>query len=180
MAAVRAGTQRGVDVRGLVWRSHTDALSYSKEENRALDREIEEDGGKIVLDQRVRRVADEPGLPVLPGRERLARARQYGQQPQAASDAPRWKWGQGLDVDFEPTMAPALREGLKVLGHRFEPAADSYLDFGSGQFIARLSGDLEDGYVAASDSRRDGQAAEEEGLTERLDESHFGAERARR
>ncbi len=51
-----AASRRGVDVRGLVWRSHTDALSYSKEENRALDREIEEDGGKVVLDQRVRRV----------------------------------------------------------------------------------------------------------------------------
>ncbi|TYP87097.1 phospholipase D family protein [Blastococcus xanthinilyticus] len=51
-----AAAHRGVDVRGLVWRSHTDALSYSKEENRALDREIEEDGGRVVLDQRVRRV----------------------------------------------------------------------------------------------------------------------------
>ncbi|RZU34227.1 phospholipase D family protein [Blastococcus saxobsidens] len=51
-----AAAHRGVDIRGLVWRSHTDALSYSKEENRALDREIEEDGGRVVLDQRVRRV----------------------------------------------------------------------------------------------------------------------------
>lgn len=51
-----AAAHRGVDVRGLVWRSHTDALSYSKEQNRALDREVEEDGGRIVLDQRVRRV----------------------------------------------------------------------------------------------------------------------------
>ena len=32
------------------------------------------------------------------------------------------------------------------------------IDFGSGQFIWRLSDDLEDGYVAASDSRGDGQA----------------------
>ncbi len=88
----------------------------------------------------------------------LVRMLVHGQQPQAASDAPRWKWGKGLDVDFESTMNPALREGLKALGHRFEPTADSYLDFGSGQFIARLSDDLEDGYVAASDSRRDGQA----------------------
>jgi gamma-glutamyltranspeptidase/glutathione hydrolase len=55
-------------------------------------------------------------------------------------------------------MAPELREGLKALGHRFEPAADAYLDFGSGQFIVRLSDDLQDGYAAASDSRRDGQA----------------------
>lgn len=88
----------------------------------------------------------------------LVRMLVHGQQPQAACDAPRWKWGQGLDVDFEPTMAPELREGLKALGHRFEPAADAYLDFGSGQFIARLSDDLQDGYAAASDSRRDGQA----------------------
>jgi phosphatidylserine/phosphatidylglycerophosphate/cardiolipin synthase-like enzyme len=51
-----AAAHRGVEVRGLVWRSHTDALSYSKEENRALDRELEEDGGRVVLDQRVRRV----------------------------------------------------------------------------------------------------------------------------
>ncbi|MGY1914852.1 phospholipase D family protein [Blastococcus sp. SYSU DS0973] len=51
-----AAAHRGVDVRGLVWRSHTDWLAYSKEQNRALDREIEEDGGRVVLDQRVRRV----------------------------------------------------------------------------------------------------------------------------
>lgn len=88
----------------------------------------------------------------------LVRMLVHGQQPQAACDAPRWKWGKGLDVDFETTMAPALRDGLKALGHRFEPTADTYLDFGSGQFIARLSDDLDDGYVAASDSRRDGQA----------------------
>jgi phosphatidylserine/phosphatidylglycerophosphate/cardiolipin synthase-like enzyme len=46
---------RGVLVRGLVWRSHLDALSFSKAENRALDAEIEHDGGQVVLDQRVRR-----------------------------------------------------------------------------------------------------------------------------
>ncbi len=32
------------------------------------------------------------------------------------------------------------------------------MDFGSGQFIWRLTDDPADGYVAASDSRRDGQA----------------------
>jgi len=88
----------------------------------------------------------------------LVRLLAHGQQPQAACDAPRWKFSQGLDVDFEPTMAPALREGLKALGHRFEPSADTYLDFGSGQFIARLDEHGHHGYVAASDSRRDGQA----------------------
>ncbi|SNS65146.1 Phosphatidylserine/phosphatidylglycerophosphate/cardiolipin synthase [Geodermatophilus pulveris] len=46
---------RGVTVRGLVWRSHTDWISFSKEANRALDAEIEDGGGMVILDQRVRR-----------------------------------------------------------------------------------------------------------------------------
>jgi len=32
------------------------------------------------------------------------------------------------------------------------------MDYGSGQFIWKCTDDPEDGYVAASDSRRDGQA----------------------
>ncbi|WP_300658616.1 gamma-glutamyltransferase family protein [Hydrogenophaga sp.] len=88
----------------------------------------------------------------------LVRMLVHGQQPQAACDAPRWKVGNGLNVDFESTMAPALLQGLKDLGHRFEPTPDAYMDFGSGQFIWRLADDMEAGYVAASDSRRDGQA----------------------
>jgi phosphatidylserine/phosphatidylglycerophosphate/cardiolipin synthase-like enzyme len=47
--------KRGVCVRGLVWRSHMDRASFSKEENRALDSEVEHGGGEIILDQRVRR-----------------------------------------------------------------------------------------------------------------------------
>ncbi len=82
----------------------------------------------------------------------------HRQQPQAACDAPRWKVAKGLSVDCEPTMAPALVDGLRRLGHRVETHEDSYMDYGSGQFIWKLSDDLDDGYVAASDSRRDGQA----------------------
>ena len=88
----------------------------------------------------------------------LVRMLTHRQQPQAACDAPRWKVGTGLAVDFEGTMAPALVSGLKALGHRFEPTPDAYMDYGSGQFIWRLTDDMADGYVAASDSRRDGQA----------------------
>jgi phosphatidylserine/phosphatidylglycerophosphate/cardiolipin synthase-like enzyme len=47
--------RRGVCVRGLVWRSHWDKLSFSKAENRALDLEVEHAGGEVLLDQRVRR-----------------------------------------------------------------------------------------------------------------------------
>ncbi|MCB1999708.1 MAG: gamma-glutamyltransferase, partial [Rhodoferax sp.] len=88
----------------------------------------------------------------------LARMLVYKQQPQAACDAPRWKFSAGQSVDFESTMAPSLINGLKGLGHRFEEVPDNYMDFGSGQFIWRLGDDMQDGYVAASDSRRDGQA----------------------
>ena len=88
----------------------------------------------------------------------LVRMLVHSQQPQAACDAPRWKVGSGLNVDFESTMAPALVEGLKVRGHRFVTTPDAYMDYGSGQFIWRLCDDADDGYVAASDSRRDGQA----------------------
>ena len=88
----------------------------------------------------------------------LVRMLTYGQQPQAACDAPRWKVGTGLSVDCEETMAPALREALIARGHRIESIPDSYMDFGAGQFIWKLSDDPADGYVAASDARRDGQA----------------------
>src|SRR4051794_21780865 len=45
---------RGALVRGLIWRSHLDALSFSEEENRHLGEEIEAAGGQCLLDQRVR------------------------------------------------------------------------------------------------------------------------------
>jgi phosphatidylserine/phosphatidylglycerophosphate/cardiolipin synthase-like enzyme len=49
-----AAAARGVDVRGLVWRSHFDGFSYSASENRHLGEEIEEAGGQCLLDMRVR------------------------------------------------------------------------------------------------------------------------------
>ena len=51
-----AAARRGVCVAGLVWRSHWDGLSFSKEENAALDKAVEDGGGVVVLDQRVRRM----------------------------------------------------------------------------------------------------------------------------
>lgn len=88
----------------------------------------------------------------------LVRMLDYDQQPQAACCAPRWKVNRDFTLDVESTMAPELVAGLKALGHELKSVDDPYMDFGSGQFIWRLSGELEDGYVAASDSRRDGQA----------------------
>lgn len=46
--------ERGVVVKGLVWRSHLDAFAYSEEENEHLGEAIEAAGGEVLLDQRVR------------------------------------------------------------------------------------------------------------------------------
>ena len=89
----------------------------------------------------------------------LVRMLDYGQNPQAACDAPRWKVNKGLDLDVESTMSPEVVESLRAMGHHLAPVADPDMDFGSGQVIWRLSDSIEDGYVAASDSRRDGHAA---------------------
>jgi gamma-glutamyltranspeptidase / glutathione hydrolase len=81
------------------------------------------------------------------------------QQPQAACDAPRWKVMRGLDIEVENALPAGVVEELTARGHRITRANDSYMDFGSGQFIWRLGDPAVDGYVAASDSRRDGLAA---------------------
>lgn len=82
----------------------------------------------------------------------------YHQQPQAACDAPRWKVNRDFTLDVESTMRASTIAGLEKLGHKLKAIDDPYMDFGSGQFIWRLSKDLADGYVVASDSRRDGHA----------------------
>ena len=80
------------------------------------------------------------------------------QQPQAACDAPRWKWNKALDIEVEPNMPDSVKTELARRGHRIAPVNDPYLDFGAGQFIWRLGDSAVDGYVAASDPRRDGCA----------------------
>jgi phosphatidylserine/phosphatidylglycerophosphate/cardiolipin synthase-like enzyme len=49
-----SAAERGVVVKGLVWRSHLDKFAYSEEENQHLGEAIEEAGGEVLLDQRVR------------------------------------------------------------------------------------------------------------------------------
>jgi gamma-glutamyltranspeptidase/glutathione hydrolase len=84
----------------------------------------------------------------------------YGQQPQAACDAPRWKVNRDFTLDVEATMNPETVAGLEALGHTLKSVEDPYMDFGAGQFICKLDhSEPERGYVAASDSRRDGLAA---------------------
>ena len=88
----------------------------------------------------------------------LVRMLDYGQNPQAACDAPRWRYNAGFEINVEAGMNPATVQALTERGHRMEVINDSYQDFGAGQFIW-LAGDANvEGYVAASDARRDGQA----------------------
>jgi gamma-glutamyltranspeptidase/glutathione hydrolase len=89
----------------------------------------------------------------------LVRMLVYRQQPQAACDAPRWRFNEGLSINVEAAMPSATTLELRALGHQIEVIQDSYQDFGAGQFIWRLGDPSIEGYVAASDSRRDGQAA---------------------
>jgi gamma-glutamyltranspeptidase/glutathione hydrolase len=88
----------------------------------------------------------------------LVRMLDYRQSPQAACDAPRWRFNAGLEINVEAAMNPATVQGLHERGHRMEVINDSYQDFGAGQFIWRAGDPAVQGYVAASDARRDGQA----------------------
>jgi phosphatidylserine/phosphatidylglycerophosphate/cardiolipin synthase-like enzyme len=45
----------GVKVSGLLWRSHSDHLSFSAQQNQRLGTRLNEAGGQVLLDQRVRR-----------------------------------------------------------------------------------------------------------------------------
>jgi len=89
----------------------------------------------------------------------LVRMLDYGQNPQAACDAPRWRYNEGLSINVEAAMHAPTVQGLASRGHQMDVINDSYQDFGAGQFIWRMGDPKVQGYVAASDSRRDGQAA---------------------
>ena len=89
----------------------------------------------------------------------LVRMLDYKQDPQTACDAPRWRYNAGLEINVEAGMSTATVQGLAERGHKMEVINDSYQDFGAGQFIWRAGDPKVEGYVAASDARRDGLAA---------------------
>ncbi len=86
----------------------------------------------------------------------LARMLRYGQNPQAALDAPRWRIEPGQGLYLEPGFPAAWRAGLEALGHRILPVPEPTLEFGAGQILWRLP---QGGWGGASDGRRDGHAA---------------------
>ena len=78
----------------------------------------------------------------------------HGQNPQAASDAPRWHVAPDFGVALEEGFAPGVAEALAARGHRLEMAAGQGL-FGGAQLVYRLP---DGGYCAASDHRKEGAA----------------------
>lgn len=84
------------------------------------------------------------------------RTQLFGQDPQMAVDAPRWRVVNGLDIAVEPAMSQDTLEALKNKGHRIsQEAPDSAFGFGGAQLIQCLP---ERGYIAGSDPRKDGAA----------------------
>ena len=86
----------------------------------------------------------------------MVRIFDYGQNPQAACDAPRWIVNRDLSINLETGFPPGVISELKKRGHSILPGAPTFLSGGLGG--AQLIFCLEDGYCAASDPRKDGQA----------------------
>ncbi len=61
-----------------------------------------------------------------------------GLNPQACSDAPRWRINDTGALTVESTASPEVIEGLRGMDHVTHVAARDSLDFGSAQLIVRL------------------------------------------
>jgi gamma-glutamyltranspeptidase/glutathione hydrolase len=84
----------------------------------------------------------------------MVRMADYGQNPQAAIDGPRFRVMTGLDVNVEPWFPKATLDELARRGHRLVELPEGYMDFGCSQIALKVDG----GYVCASDARRDSLA----------------------
>ena len=74
----------------------------------------------------------------------------YGMNPQAALDAPRWRFLQGNRIIVEANVSGEIRGGLRQKGHEIETAPA--IMFGKGQMILQRQGVL----VTATEPRADG------------------------
>lgn len=85
----------------------------------------------------------------------VLRVLHYGQNPQAAADAPRWRVTGGKGVAVEPDFDPAVVAALRARGHEVTvEEGNGVFAFGGAQLILRNGA----GYIAGSDARKDGHA----------------------
>ena len=85
----------------------------------------------------------------------MVRTTDYRQNPQAAADAPRWKLSQDQSLMIEQDFGEATLRQLAQMGHKVVARPYASQEFGAAQLIRKF----DYGYVAASEPRRDGQAA---------------------
>jgi gamma-glutamyltranspeptidase/glutathione hydrolase len=78
----------------------------------------------------------------------------YGMNPQASLDAPRWQWTKGREIAIEQGVPQHILNGLAARGHVLNIHHSGGF-FGKGQIIRRLANGA---YVAGSEPRADGCA----------------------
>ncbi len=83
----------------------------------------------------------------------VVRLADYGQNPQAAADAPRFQILQGRQVAIEADFPSTTLDELESRGHQLRRMPRDPM-FGGAQLIHRWA----DGYCAASEPRKEGQA----------------------
>ena len=80
----------------------------------------------------------------------------YGMNPQASLDAPRWRWLRDKEVNVEPGVPEAVVAGLRERGHVLNVREGFFGSaFGRGQVIRRLPSGA---YLVGSETRADGCA----------------------
>ncbi len=84
----------------------------------------------------------------------IANLEDFGMNPQAAMDAPRWRIREDGKVMLEEAYGPRFAAQLAQMGHEVLVCERGHLEFGGAQLVHALG----DGYVGASDARRDGIA----------------------
>jgi gamma-glutamyltranspeptidase/glutathione hydrolase len=81
------------------------------------------------------------------------RVLRYGQNPQAAADAPRWRVTGGKGVALEPAFDAQVAAALRARGHEVTvEEGHGVFAFGGAQLVLRDG----DHYIGGSDPRKDG------------------------
>lgn len=79
----------------------------------------------------------------------------FGHNPQAALDAPRWQWMRGKIVNVENTLPAGIINGLVERGHEVTVTKDN-VGYGRGQIVFRAASDI---LIGATEARIDGAVA---------------------
>lgn len=80
----------------------------------------------------------------------------FGLNPQAALDAPRWQWMGGMNIGLEPSMPAHIITGLLRKGHKVQVGSD-YTTYGRGQIIVK--NENTGVYCGGAESRTDSSIA---------------------